>query len=383
MLAGRRRDRAELVQRPLRVVHTGRSRISAPASSDEVVGPQQGRAGDGVRREPLLEHAEPRSSRRARSARGRERRGPLHLLRDAMRVADDGELLVDAQHLARRCAAPGEHDDLEQQREGERLRMIERAGLGDRLADRRPAPVPGSPAASACAPTRSGRKCQARCRSARRAARETPDRRARAPRARCACAGFELAEVEQRRPERPLANHLQVGIAEPLEERRASRARCRSAIPISPDTMWCADSPISTGITRAGIARPGGTARAHARRRRRPRHRIALARLDRQAVGHLQRRARRPRARGCRLLLASSASPRCASRADLVVRIEPRGRLRGAVPVVRGAHAVSRRSRTAPRCPPAQSHGWSPQRCTSRSAIARLSAARRVARSDS
>ena len=57
--------------------------------------------------------------------------------------------------------------------------------------------------------------------------------------------------MEERGPDRPLADHLQVRVAQALEERHHLE-RDVVAMRISPETMWCADMPMRTGMTRDG-----------------------------------------------------------------------------------------------------------------------------------
>ena len=179
-----------------------------------------------VRRQPLLEHAQPALQIAELDERpADERRGPVHLLRDPVRVADDGELLVGALDLARR--APGEmHEHLEEQRERQRLRVIERAGGGHGLLDDGEPGVGKSRAASSCARARSGRRCRARCRSARRARRETPGRRASWP---SRGAGVRpRARRDGRAPRRPTTRRSSAGAGRRGARRApSSRARCR------------------------------------------------------------------------------------------------------------------------------------------------------------
>ena len=79
-----------------------------------------------MRGQTLFEHAQPALQIAELDERpSDERRRPVQLLRDAVRVADDGQLLVGALDFARR--APGKvHEHLEEQGEGPRLRVIER-----------------------------------------------------------------------------------------------------------------------------------------------------------------------------------------------------------------------------------------------------------------
>ena len=132
-------------------------------------------------------------------------------------VAHDGELLVGPLDVARRAA--GEmHEHLEEQRERARLRMIERARVGDGSCTMA-RPVSGKPAQ---------RGCSRQLAAAEDAGLDAglPDPGAVERRIvhgqgllEVLVPGFERAEVEERGPDRPFADHLQMRIAEALEER--------------------------------------------------------------------------------------------------------------------------------------------------------------------
>ena len=163
------------------------------------------------------------SSMRARPTSGAR---PVHLLRNPVRVAHDRELVVGALDVARRAA--GEmHDDLEEQREGQWLRVIDRARVGDRSLHAWPGPCPGNPRSVVVRDSSQRQKipgsmpvCQTRWR------RGTPDRTCVNACLEVLVPGFERAQVKERGPHRPLTNHLQIRIAEARRRAPASPARC-------------------------------------------------------------------------------------------------------------------------------------------------------------
>ncbi len=178
-----------------------------------------------VRRQAFLQHSQP-TVQIAQLDEGAadERRGPVHLLRNPVRVAHDRELLVGPLDVARRAA--GEmHEDLEEQREGQWLRVIDRARVGDRSLHHGQARVRETRAAWLFATARSGRRCRARCRFARPWRRGTPDR-TWSTRSRGAGARLRARPGERARP--PPTIHQSSADADRRGARKApaSPARC-------------------------------------------------------------------------------------------------------------------------------------------------------------
>ena len=132
MLAGRGRHRAGIVQRPLGTLVFLDAQQRA-GEEHEVVRAEQRRARNRVRGQALFE--DPQTALDLAELQQRaaaQRRRPLHFLGDAVRVADHGELFVGLLDVAR--IAPRQvRENLEEQREGERLRMVERTRLEDGL----------------------------------------------------------------------------------------------------------------------------------------------------------------------------------------------------------------------------------------------------------
>ena len=239
-----------------------------------------------------------------------ERRGPVHLLRNPVRLAHDRELVVDPLDVARRAA--GEmHEDLEQQREGQWLRVIDRARVGDRSLHQGQARVRET----------AQRGCSRQLAAAEEAGLDAglPDPGAVERRIvhgqrglEVLVRGFERAQVKERGPHRPFTNHLQMWIAEALEERQhllrdvmgdADLARHhvvrRHADEDGDHARRVLDLPAELGLAR----------------RLDLRHGVSLARLDRERVVICSPSSAVARA-GLFGSFASRLSPRCARRAD-------------------------------------------------------------------
>ena len=192
---------------------------------------------------------------------------------------------------------------------------------------------------------------------------------------------FDLAEVEEGGAERPLADHLQVLIADALEERHHLDRQPVGGADLAGDDVMRRhpdqdgdDARRIVDLARqlagplVGAADLGDG--------------VALAGLDRESVRHLQRRARPRRGPGPPAR-SSAARGRAAPAAPT-----RRARRAGRPPAPPGSRTRRRardraRPRTAPRCPTGNRMAGRRSARTSRSAIARLNAALRVARSES
>ncbi len=152
---------------------------------------------------------------------------------------------------------------------------------------------------------------------------------------------LELAEVEESRAQRPLANHLQVRIAQAIEQ--VEHLQCdvagrrdfarddvmrRHPDQHGDDSCRIVDLVAQLAGTRVGLTHLGDG--------------VAAAGLDAQAVGHLKTEFG-GRLRG-RIGLAFKQREAAARQAlGFVVRVEPGRRLRGLIPVLGGANIVARR----------------------------------------
>ena len=192
---------------------------------------------------------------------------------------------------------------------------------------------------------------------------------------------LELPEVEQRGAERPLPDHLQVRIAEPVEEvqhleRDVARRR---DLPRDDVVRGQADEDRHHAVRivhlTAQLARPRVRAADL-------RDGVALAGLAPTSPYVICSASSAAARCGDSGVPSRSASPRCASRAVSSCAYK-RADACAAWFQYSAARIRSRADSSSRAMSPAQSHGCAAIRAISCSATARLSAARRVARSDS
>ena len=224
VLAGRVRD-ARSTRRATPGRDRGCRRGAVRAGQEhEVVGTEQRGARRRVRGESFFENAQaPLQIAHLDERAADERCRPMHFLRDPVGVTDDGELLVGALDVARRPAGQVD-EDLEEQRKGQRLRVIEGARVGDSGAHQGE-PQVGKPAQRlSSAPARSGRRFPARSPSATRGPRGTPGRTASR-----ALLEMLVSPTRARRggraPRRPTTRRSSAG----ADRRGARRAPCISS----------------------------------------------------------------------------------------------------------------------------------------------------------
>ena len=331
-------DARRFVERRLGAVEKSRAQLGARQKHQVVRANERG-SHRRVRGQALLEDAQPALQIAELDERpADERRRPVQLLRDPVRVADDGQLLVGALDLARRT--PGEmHEHLEEQRERARLRVIERAGGGHGLLD------DGEPGVGESAQRRRARELAA----AKDAGLDAGLPYARAVKRRVVqrhgllevlVSGFERAEMEERGADRPFADHLQVRVAEALEERHHLERDVVGDADLARDHMVRRHADEDRDDARRIVHLAAELARALVRLADLG-DGVALARLDRQGVGHEQPELG-GRSRRARRFAREQRQPALRQARRLVVRVQTPGRLGRPVPVFGGAHAVAR-----------------------------------------